>query len=147
MGLRSLGVWGVGSELSRRAAVKGGFTSRVRAPTLRLICAFYLLHPFRHLLLHLLPTATRRLINDNPYIAQVFDGRGLATSPLTQPGAKRRTIELFSFAKSYQMVRGQARLGDACCVHSVGFAACFACAACLVMATAPPSLLGWIETD
>lgn len=37
---------------------------------------------------------------------QVYGGSGLATSPLTQPGAKARAVELFSFAKSYQMVRG-----------------------------------------
>lgn len=54
----------------------------------------------------------RRLINDNPYVAQVYGGSGLATSPLTRPRALERTVELFSFAKSYQMVRFRAP--DAC---------------------------------
>ena len=35
---------------------------------------------------------------------QVYEGSGLATSPLTLPGAMACTMELFSFAKSYQMV-------------------------------------------
>jgi hypothetical protein len=48
------------------------------------------------------PTCRRSLINDNPYVAQVYDGSGLAASALAQPGAKARTVELFSFAKSYQ---------------------------------------------
>jgi aspartate/methionine/tyrosine aminotransferase len=57
-----------------------------------------------------LPPAPR-LINDNPYIAQVYGGSGLAASALAQPGAKARTVELFSFAKSYQL--GGFRLGFA----------------------------------
>ncbi|KAI8475100.1 MAG: class I and II aminotransferase [Monoraphidium minutum] len=51
------------------------------------------------------------LINDNPYVAQVYGGSGLSASPLALPGAKARTIEIFSFAKSYQL--GGFRLGFA----------------------------------
>lgn len=43
-------------------------------------------------------------------IVQVYDGSA-ATSPLSLPGAKARVIELFSFAKSFQL--GGFRLGFA----------------------------------
>lgn len=43
---------------------------------------------------------------------QVYDGSGLASSPLALPGAKARTVELFSFAKSYQIVSRRFRVGS-----------------------------------
>ncbi len=49
------------------------------------------------------------LVHDNPYIDMVYEGE--AVSPLTLPGALERTIELFSFSKSFHM--GGFRLGFA----------------------------------
>ncbi|KAF6258817.1 class I and II aminotransferase [Scenedesmus sp. NREL 46B-D3] len=48
------------------------------------------------------------LVHDNPYVCQVYD-RDAAVSPLSLPGAVSRCVELFSFAKSYQL--GGFRLG------------------------------------
>ncbi|KAF8061968.1 dapL [Scenedesmus sp. PABB004] len=50
------------------------------------------------------------LIHDNPYVHQVFDAPA-AVSPLALPGASARVVELFSFAKSWQL--GGFRLGFA----------------------------------
>eukprot|EP00775_Hariotina_reticulata_P005383 gene5383-5618_t len=50
------------------------------------------------------------LIHDNPYVGQVYDAAA-APSPLSLPGAAKRCVELFSFAKSYQL--GGFRLGFA----------------------------------
>ena len=51
------------------------------------------------------------LIHDAPYVAQVYGGDGLASSPLALPGAKARAVEIFSFAKSYQMVSSRGAAG------------------------------------
>ncbi|AEB10827.1 aminotransferase class I/II-fold pyridoxal phosphate-dependent enzyme [Marinithermus hydrothermalis] len=41
------------------------------------------------------------LVHDNPYVDLVFEGEAL--SPLTLDGALERTVELFSFSKSYHL--------------------------------------------
>lgn len=45
------------------------------------------------------------------WLHQVFEEPGIASSPLSLPGAAERCVELFSFAKSHQM--GGFRLGFA----------------------------------
>ncbi|WP_293174952.1 aminotransferase class I/II-fold pyridoxal phosphate-dependent enzyme [Oceanithermus sp.] len=49
------------------------------------------------------------VVHDNPYIDMVYEGE--AVSPLVLPGALERTVELFSFSKSFHM--GGFRLGFA----------------------------------